>query len=181
MKKSKSMESSGLNHQSKSSILLINDKMPTVVGILTFMSRINFDLSWVEHERSLITSGPEDRFSYHHCILRVPGTLIRIFLESKGKNQGSFTSKIFYCISKSKDHNCLYVQCDSPFSEYFQDLIISIRILHFYIIFLFNFEGPKGIPWFLSEGPRQHFGSMRLSILRQGKPCTLYLWELLDF
>ena len=28
------------------------------VGILTIMSRINFDLSWVEHEKSFITSGP---------------------------------------------------------------------------------------------------------------------------
>ena len=30
-------------------------KMPTIVGILTFMSRINFVLSWVEHEKSFIT------------------------------------------------------------------------------------------------------------------------------
>ena len=30
-------------------IMLINVKMPTIVGILTFMSRINFLLSWVEH------------------------------------------------------------------------------------------------------------------------------------
>ena len=36
--------------------MLINVKMPTIVGILTFMSRINFMLSWVEHEKSFITS-----------------------------------------------------------------------------------------------------------------------------
>ena len=30
-------------------IMLINVKMPTIVGILTFMSRINFVLSWVEY------------------------------------------------------------------------------------------------------------------------------------
>ena len=36
--------------------LLINVKMPTIVGILTFMSRINFLLSYVEHEKSFITS-----------------------------------------------------------------------------------------------------------------------------
>ena len=30
---------------------LINVKMPTIVGILTFMSRKNFILSWVEHEK----------------------------------------------------------------------------------------------------------------------------------
>ena len=38
-------------------ILLINVKM-TIVGILTFMRRINFLLSWVEHEKSFITLGP---------------------------------------------------------------------------------------------------------------------------
>ena len=39
-------------------IMLINVKMPTIVGILTFMSRINFVLSCVEHEKSFITSRP---------------------------------------------------------------------------------------------------------------------------
>ena len=32
-------------------IMLTNVKMPTIVGILTFMSRINFVLSWVEQEK----------------------------------------------------------------------------------------------------------------------------------
>ena len=40
-------------------ILLINVKISTVVDILTFRSRIIFMLSCVEHEKSLITSGPE--------------------------------------------------------------------------------------------------------------------------
>ena len=35
----------------------VNVKMPTIVGILTFMSRMNFKLCLVEHEKSLITSG----------------------------------------------------------------------------------------------------------------------------
>ena len=39
-------------------IMLINVKMSTFVGILTFMSMINFMFSLVEHEKSLITSGP---------------------------------------------------------------------------------------------------------------------------
>ena len=67
---------------STKSILLMNVKMPTIVGILTFicminttserlkavnfficryfsfMSSWNFLLSWVEHEKSFITSGP---------------------------------------------------------------------------------------------------------------------------
>ena len=34
---------------------LINVKMPTIVGILSFMSRKNFMLSWVEHEKSYST------------------------------------------------------------------------------------------------------------------------------
>ena len=38
-------------------IMLFNVKMPTIVGILTFMSRINFVLSSVEHGKSFITSG----------------------------------------------------------------------------------------------------------------------------
>ena len=37
---------------------LINVKMPTIVGILTFMSRKNFMLSRVEHEKTFINSGP---------------------------------------------------------------------------------------------------------------------------
>ena len=37
--------------------MLINVKMPTIVGILTFMSRINFVLIRVEYEKN-VTSGP---------------------------------------------------------------------------------------------------------------------------
>ena len=38
--------------------LLLSVKMPTIVGILTFMSRKNFMLNLVEHEKSFTTSGP---------------------------------------------------------------------------------------------------------------------------
>ena len=38
--------------------MLINVKMPTIVGILIFMSRKNFMLCLVEHEKSFITLGP---------------------------------------------------------------------------------------------------------------------------
>ena len=38
-------------------IMLTNVKMPTIVGILTFMSRINFVLSWVEHENKFYNLG----------------------------------------------------------------------------------------------------------------------------
>ena len=33
--------------------------MPTIVGILIVISRKNFMLNWVEHEKSFITSGPD--------------------------------------------------------------------------------------------------------------------------
>ena len=36
-------------------IMLINVKMSTIVGILIFMSMINFKLSQVEHEKCFIT------------------------------------------------------------------------------------------------------------------------------
>ena len=51
------MKISGLDHRSHPFILIINVKMPTVIGILTFMSRINFILTGVGHEKSFITSG----------------------------------------------------------------------------------------------------------------------------
>ena len=41
----------------KQFFLLINVKMPTIVGILTFMSKKNFMLSRVEHENLFTTSG----------------------------------------------------------------------------------------------------------------------------
>ena len=43
--------------------------MPTIVGILTFMSMINIVLSWVEHEKSVITSGPG-----YHIVLNTADT-----------------------------------------------------------------------------------------------------------
>ena len=45
--------------------MLMNVKMPTIVGILTFMSRKNFVLSLVEHEKSFINSGPDKRYVFH--------------------------------------------------------------------------------------------------------------------
>ena len=44
-------------------IMLINVEMTTIVGILTFMSRINFMLSRVEYEKSFITLGPDQTAS----------------------------------------------------------------------------------------------------------------------
>ena len=41
---------------------ILNVKMPKLVGILTFMSRINFVLSLVEHEKRIIITGPNHVF-----------------------------------------------------------------------------------------------------------------------
>ena len=38
----------------------INMEMPTIVGSFRFISRQNFMLSWVEHEKCFITFGPGD-------------------------------------------------------------------------------------------------------------------------
>ena len=54
-----SFEHEILNAHKYIQILLINVKMPIVVGILTFISRKKFMLSWAEHEKSFITLGPD--------------------------------------------------------------------------------------------------------------------------
>ena len=49
--------------------MLVNMKMPTLVGIFIFISRENFMLSGVEHEKSFITSGPEVRERFRIALL----------------------------------------------------------------------------------------------------------------
>ena len=99
IKKPKSMIFYDLNIQSQSFIRLINVKMPTIVkmpiivGILTFMSRINFmPLSRVEHEKRFITSEC-DTFEFIVCLpCNTPDRLQRkTFLTTDGR--------IFYCKS----------------------------------------------------------------------------------
>ena len=41
-------------------LLILSVKMPTIVGILTFISGINFMLSCVEREKSFKTLGPDE-------------------------------------------------------------------------------------------------------------------------
>ena len=52
-------------------IMLINIKMPTIVGILTFMSRINFMLSSVEYEKHFIASGPSLYYFCKYCLIKI--------------------------------------------------------------------------------------------------------------
>ena len=92
------------------------------------------------------------------------------FFKVQWQKSSVLNPEIFLLHIQFKNQNCLNVQCDSHLTEYFPDFIFSIRILLFLFIFLFYSEGLRGLPRFLLGSPRQHFGSLRLSILRQGKP-----------
>ena len=48
--------------------MLINVKMPTIVGILTFMSRINFMISRVEHEKKFYSLRPGPKVLWFYFI-----------------------------------------------------------------------------------------------------------------
>ena len=64
--------------------MLTNVQMPTIVGILTFMSRENFMLSLVEHGKSIITSGPVCILSITLSrLVRFQNYLTRYFLGGK--------------------------------------------------------------------------------------------------
>ena len=53
--------------------LLIDVKMPTTVGILIFMSRKNFMLNCIEHEKSFITSGLDPQYDqWQHILSYLP-------------------------------------------------------------------------------------------------------------
>ena len=56
--------------------MLINVKMPTIVGIFAFMSRINFVLSRVEHEKRFIT--PRPGLLFGETILKLFSGFIRL-------------------------------------------------------------------------------------------------------
>ena len=86
MKQPKAMEFLGLNQQSQSLILLINDKMPTIVGILTLMSRINVKLNRVGHVKKIYnledgTFGHPITLLYTHTLkLKLRGPTTDFFL-----------------------------------------------------------------------------------------------------
>ena len=54
--KTQNAEKSRISDSDVECILLTNVKMPTIVGILTFMSGINFMISPVEYEKCFLTS-----------------------------------------------------------------------------------------------------------------------------
>ena len=57
--------------------------MPTIVGILTCMSSINFVLSWDEHGKSFITSGLED-IHKNKSNLKIVAKYVYLFNQSNG-------------------------------------------------------------------------------------------------
>ena len=61
--------------------MLINVKMPTItiVGILTFMSRINSMLSCIEHEKSFIISGPDSQIDIFLLSVKMYLQFVQIF------------------------------------------------------------------------------------------------------
>ena len=61
-------------------IMLINVKMPTIVGILTFMSMLNFVLSLVEHGQSFVTSRPGFLVTMTVCLCEIFGVNVCIYL-----------------------------------------------------------------------------------------------------
>ena len=77
------MEFSALKHQSHPFILLINITMPTtIVGILTFVSRIYFMFNWVEHKKSFKTLGPGSSV-YCFCQARLYFTVMNVLTIQK--------------------------------------------------------------------------------------------------
>ena len=75
-------------------IILINVKMPTIVGILTLMSRINFVLSWVEPEKSFITSGPDDDVSHNAFLIHVHRLLAQFSMANLHATKSTILLKV---------------------------------------------------------------------------------------
>ena len=78
----------------------MNVKMPTIVGILTFMSWISFMLSWVEYEKSFITSGPSPVWTFIQKTFAHIHTMIRLTkISSAGPNYESIRTLSYSFIS----------------------------------------------------------------------------------
>ena len=82
--------------------------MPTIVGILIFMGRINFMLSRIEHEKSFITSVPEISVSHQRLYILTEAIYI---------NRTNFTftfgiirtNDFLYCIKKFQTQKCGWI------------------------------------------------------------------------
>ena len=94
---------------------LINVKMPTIVGILTFMSRKNFILSWVKHEffynrgPGLIMLPPKDSCQHWHCFSVLDLYFMTSFLLSVNQCFYSVSSPIEYVVYTYNCHISLQI------------------------------------------------------------------------
>ena len=69
--------------------------MPTIVGILTFMSRVNFVLSLVEHKKSFITLGPGPGDGLEKFVQScVACTVVRFFKSRAGRSLSSLAKSV---------------------------------------------------------------------------------------
>ena len=93
--------------------LLINMKMPTIVGIFISISREKFMLSWVKHEKIFITSGPESLLDACHKVHFLTFCLI-LFVDGIS---GGFCSGTVQC----KDVNAACInnicQCNAGYTD----------------------------------------------------------------
>ena len=103
--------------------LLINMKMPTIVGIFIFISRDNFLLSWVEHEKSFITLGPDLGL---HC-LHMPFFFFRNFGVRNFRTFTVGTNTSYF--SKKKSQFRRHLWRTPPEQELVWDLFYEIRLL----------------------------------------------------
>ena len=85
--------------------MLINDKMPTIVGILTFMSIMNLMLSRVEHEKCFITSGPGPIYSSQRFLFTCTWTNIFLVLGQVQSLPFIHTSIVVDFFSRNKAQN----------------------------------------------------------------------------
>ena len=82
--------------------MLINIKMATIVGILTFMSWISLMLSWVEYEKSFISSGPSPVWTFIEDVCAYIYTMRRLTkISCAGPNYESIRTLSYSLISTS--------------------------------------------------------------------------------
>ena len=85
-------------------------KMPTIVGIFIFISRENFMLSWVEHEKSSITLGPDQ--TAHSCsLISLYFTVSLKMLKNLGYQQSALWSLQSDCVDVKADLSLSWATC----------------------------------------------------------------------
>ena len=98
--------------------MLINVKKPTIVGILTFMSRIILCSAELSMEKSFITSGPDQPVHQRNLIsLLVKGST---FLQAE-------TPDVSDCLDAQTTHITTCTQCWTPSQSLFAASCVSTQ------------------------------------------------------